>query len=112
MVCVTMVTTIMATKKTAASKPRTARSVRKTTAAPAADPTPTQVDVLRGTHELAKKLGRTPTTYEIADALGYADHTGVIKPLRALVKLGLVVHTTRVVLSEFKVTPAGRKWLV
>lgn len=76
------------------------------------EPTPAQLSLLRAMAKLDTELGRAPTTYEIAGELGYADHTGVIKPLRQLVKRGLAEYTPQVfVPAKFEVTPAGKRWL-
>lgn len=76
------------------------------------EPTPAQRLLLQAMARLKRELGRAPTTYELAERLGYADHTGVIKPLRQLVKRGLVAYTPRLfVPAKFALTPAGRRWL-
>jgi hypothetical protein len=73
--------------------------------------TATQLEVLAGLHQLAKKL-RKPTwavtQIELAAHLGYATAVGVIKPLRALERTGLIVPKERLVRVGFSVTPAGR----
>ncbi len=73
--------------------------------------TATQLHVLEGLHRVTKKLGRPPLIQELAERLGYADHTGVIKPLRALERLGLIVPVERLVKVGFGLTRAGRKKL-
>jgi hypothetical protein len=45
----------------------------------------------------------------LADHLGYAAHVGVLKPLRALKRLGLVVPIERVVQRGYALTAKGRK---
>lgn len=73
--------------------------------------TATQLVVLVGLHRLTKKFGRPPTTPELAEGLGYADHTGVLKPLRALVRLRLIRPVEQVVVRGHALTPAGRRKL-
>lgn len=75
--------------------------------------TATQLLVLAGLHALAQKLRRPPSNQELADHLGYATPVGVIKPLRALARLGLIapVEKVQVVKLGFALTPAGRKLL-
>ena len=70
-----------------------------------------QLEVLAGLHRLTRKLGRSPTTEQLAEHLGYADRTGAIKPLRALERLGLVVPIHVPVLRGYNLTAAGRKQL-
>jgi hypothetical protein len=76
-----------------------------------AEATAAQIEMLAGLHRLTRELGTAPTQQELADHLGYADRTGVIKPLRALVRLGLIVPVERVVLRGHRLTPAGLKHL-
>ncbi len=73
--------------------------------------TPTQLLVLAGIKALAKKLKKRPwqvTQNELAEFLGYATHAGVIKPLRALERFGLIVPVERTVRVGFGFTAAGR----
>lgn len=73
--------------------------------------TETQRVVLRGVHALKQKLDRVPSTVELAAHLDYADHTGVLRPLKALVRLKLAAPVTRTLIFGYELTPAGRKLL-
>lgn len=73
--------------------------------------TATQLEMLAALHKLTVKLGKAPTTEQLAVHLGYADHTGTLKPLRALKRLGLIAPIEVLVLRGYTLTAAGRKLL-
>ena len=93
-----------------ASSKRASAPPKKQTRVPA-EATAAQLTMLATLHRLTTKLGRSPTLQQLADALGYADHTGTRKPLLALKRLGLVVPIEVVVLRGYSLTAAGRKQL-
>jgi DNA-binding MarR family transcriptional regulator len=73
-------------------------------------PTAAQLQVLQVIRRLQRKLGRSPSQRELADALGYANKSGVSQMLARLETANLVVRT-RIEIVSLEFTPRGKMFL-
>jgi DNA-binding MarR family transcriptional regulator len=73
-------------------------------------PTAAQLQVLQVIRRMQKKLGRSPSQKELADALGYANKSGVSQMLARLETANLVVRT-RIEIVSLEFTPRGKMFL-